>query len=115
MTDWAERLASLYRLVPCEQDMGITNANGERLDEFIHIFLNHEAQSEWEWEELADMVLESANEVMLEGKLTSKQYELIRLIVVDHKAKFPNQFSYWLNFCNETDYPVKKIVRIGAD
>lgn len=113
--DWYERLAELYDLFACEQDMGITNANGDRLDEYINIFLNHEAEDKWEWEELADLVFESANEVMLEGKLTSDQFERIKLIVLEHKNKYPNQFDYWVNFSNEIDYPIKKIVNLGLE
>ena len=99
--------------MPCEQDMGIINANGARLDEYIDIFLNHQAEDEWEWEELADLVFESANEVMLHGGLTDKQISHIKLIVLEHKDKYPNQFGYWIDFSNENDYPIKNLVKIG--
>ncbi|MBU2705304.1 hypothetical protein KCM76_04890 [Zooshikella marina] len=113
--EWFERLANLYNLMPCEQDMGIANANGDRLDEYIDIFLNHEAKEKWEWEELADLVFESANEIMLEGELTEEQTSRIKLIVLEHKYKYPNQFKYWIDFSNETDYPIKKLVKLGKD
>jgi hypothetical protein len=112
--EYFERLGELYNLFPCEQDMGITNANGERLDEYIDIFLNHKVVDKWEWEELADLVFESANDVMLEGELNNEQLERIRLIVIEHKEKYPNQFEYWMNFSNETDYPIKKLVKLGV-
>ena len=111
--EWFERLADLYNLCPCEQDMGITNANGDRLDEFINIFLTHQAENKWEWEELADLVFESANEVMLEGELSAEQFERIKMIVLEHNNKYPNQFDYWVNFSNEIDYPIKKLVKLG--
>ncbi|WMS88162.1 hypothetical protein [Pleionea litopenaei] len=111
--EWFERLADKYNLFACEQDMGITNANGDRLDEYIDIFLNHQAEDKWEWEELADLVFESANEIMLDGELSIEQTERIKLIVLEHKDKYPNQFKYWINFSNETDYPIKKLVKLG--
>lgn len=113
--EWFERLAELYNLCPCEQDMGITNANGDRLDEYIDIFLNHHAQNSWEWEELADLVFESANEVMLFGELSESQYERVKNIVLEHKSKYPNQFEYWVNFGNETDYPITKLIKLGLE
>ena len=112
--EWFERLAQLYDLIPSQQDMGIVNANGSRLNEYIEVFLNHEVEDVWEWEELADLVLESANEVILDGKLTDIQEKKLINIVIEHKEKFPNQFDYWMNFSNDIDYPIKKIVRLGA-
>jgi len=111
--EWFERLAQLYDLMPSEQDVGIVNADGNRLDEYLEIFLNHEVEDIWEWEELADLVLESANDVILDGNLTEGQEQKLVNIVVEHKEKFPNQFEYWMNFSNDKDYPIKKIVRLG--
>lgn len=108
--EWHERLSQLYKLYPFEQDWGICNANGERVGEFINIFLNHSAEHPWEWEELADLVFESANDAIQEGTLTDEQEAQIIFIVAEHKDKFPNQLAYWLGFSNEVDYPVKKII-----
>ena len=79
----------------------------------MEIFLNHQVEDLWEWEELADLVLESANDVILDGKLTEDQKQKLVSIVIDHKDKFPNQFEYWMNVSNDKDYPIKKIVKLG--
>ena len=94
MDSWKQRLAGLYNLYPYEQDFGILNANGDHLDEYIDIFLGHQALNEWEWEELADLVFESANEVMLEGELSPEQLKRIKLILVEHKEKYPHEYDY---------------------
>ena len=111
--DWHERLSLLYNLYPIEQDWGICNANGDRVGEFIDIFLNHKEEDPWEWEELADLVFQSTNNAIKNGSLTEEQKIQVILIVAEHKDKFPNQLKYWLDFSNEIDYPVKKLINKG--
>lgn len=108
-----ERLSQLYNLSPFEQDWGICNADSARVGEFIRFFLSHEAVDPWEWEELADLVFESANDAIREGLLTDEQEMQIVSIVTEHKDKFPNQLEYWLAFGNESEYPVKKLIQRG--
>jgi hypothetical protein len=111
--EWYERLSQLYNLSPFEQDWGICNSNGERVGDFITLFLKHEEEDPWEWEELADLVFESANDAIENGTLTDEQEAQVILIVAEHKEKFPNQLKYWLEFSNEIDYPVKKLISRG--
>ncbi len=110
--EYFERLSDLYGLACIEQDMGICSANGDRLDEFIEIFISHIEEDPWEWEELAELVFESANDVILSKGLNETQENNIVQLVVDHKDKFPVALSYWLGL-NVKEYPIKKLIESG--
>lgn len=110
--EYFERLSDLYGLACVEQDMGICSADGSRLDEFIEIFLNHEVVDPWEFEELADLVFESANEVITSKGLNKEQSNKIVLLVVEHKEKFPEAMKYWLGL-KIKDYPIIELIEAG--
>jgi hypothetical protein len=110
--EYFERLSDMYGLACLEQDMGICSADGNRLDEFISIFLKHEAIDPWEYEELADLVFESANEVITTKGLRREQEDLIVLLVCEHKEKFPQAMKYWLGL-KKQDYPIIRLVEAG--
>ena len=113
--DWSKRLSNLYNLNEFHQDWGICNADNSRVSEFIKIFLNHEAVDPWEWEELADLVFESANGLMREGKLTKDQEKALIDIVLNHRHKFPEQFEYWLEYGDYESSPIKRIIERGKE
>ena len=111
--EWFERLAKLYNLSPFfDQDWGICNADEERVDEFVDIFLKHEAEDPWEWEELADLVFESANDAIKANKLAGKQEEKIVVLVCENKDKFPEAMKYWLSLDKE-NYPIINLINEG--
>ena len=111
--EYFERLSTLYGLACIEQDMGICSADPKRLDEFIEIFFRHIADDPWEWEELADLVFASANEVMLSSELTDEQKNKIVLLVFDHKSKITNSLEYWLGL-DEERYPIIGLIKSGS-
>lgn len=108
---WEDKLASDLNLMLTGQDFGIINADGKRLSEFLDYFVNNKAIDPWEWEELLDLILESANEAILEKYITSKEIESIKNILLNHSGKFPEQLEYWSNFGNsEGVYPIVDLV-----
>jgi len=110
-----ERLSNLYNLFLFPQDWGICNADSNRVGEFINIFLNHKEENPWEWEELADLVFESANEAILNNKLAIEDEQGIISLVSEHKNKFPKQLDYWIDI-GDTDkdrFPVIKLIKKG--
>lgn len=110
-----KRLSKLYNLFLFPQDWGICNADSNRVGEFIKIFLNHEAENPWEWEELADLVFESANEAILDERLSIEDEKAIIFLVSEFKNKFQKQLDYWTEIGN-TDrdrFPVVKLIEIG--
>ncbi len=109
--DWEEKLASELGLMKTGQDFGIVNANGKRLAEFILYFKNNKAVDPWEWEELLDLILESANEAIIDGYISNDQIESIKDILLNENEKFPNQLEYWSEFGNEEGaYPIVEMV-----
>lgn len=108
---WEDKLATDLKLMVTGQDLGIINADGKRLSEFIHYFQNNIAIDPWEWEELLDLILESANEAILEKYITIEEMRLIKDILLNQNSKFPEQLKYWSEFGNsEGCYPIVDIV-----
>ena len=110
--EYFERLSDLYGLACISQDMGIASADPDRLDEFFEIFADHVAVDPWEWEELADLVFESANLLIQRDGLNDSQKVRIVEIVFDHKDKFPNAMKYWLAL-EKCDYPIIEFIESG--
>lgn len=102
----------MYGLSCIEQDIGICSADPARLDEFIAIFFKHKEEDPWEWEELADLVFESANRVILGKGLRDQQEDKIVLLVFEHKDKFPNALDNWLKLSREK-YPIIELIESG--
>ena len=108
---WEEKLARELGLKETDQDFGICNADGKRLSEFIDYFRGNQAVDPWEWEELLDLILESANEAILGGYVTTTELEQIGQILRDQNELFPIQLEYWSNFPNsEGTYPIVDFV-----
>ena len=108
--NWEEKLSKDLGLIATGQDFGIINADGKRLKEFIKYFKKNVAIDPWEWEELADLILESANEAILEEYITEGEIDEISYILRFHRHKFPQSWEYWIKIENEQDYPIVSII-----
>lgn len=109
--NWEKKLSQDLGLMETGQDFGIINANGRRLSEFIKYFNTNTAIDPWEWEELADLIFESANDAILEKYITQEQIDDVLNILKFHRKKFPNKFEYWQNLKNERQYPITVFVK----
>ena len=108
---WEDKLASDLGLMVTGQDFGIINADGKRLAEFLIYFANNKAIDPWEWEELLNLILESANEAIVDGYISIEQIECIKSILINENSKFPEQLEYWSSFSNEEGtYPIVDLV-----
>ena len=113
---WEDKLASDLNLIVTEQDFGIINANGKRLLEFLDYFLSNQEIDSWGWEELLNLILESANEAILEKYITNYELETIKNILLNYSSKFPTQLEYWSQFDNaEGCYPIVDFVNKVID
>jgi len=113
--NYIERLASRYNLSIISEDLGLCNASSSRLSEFIKIFMNHDAEESEEWDELVDLIFESANQAILDGSFTQEHEQAIVEIVKNHRDKCESQRQYWLAFCKDKDMPLMKLITLGED
>lgn len=109
--NWEDKLEANLDLNVTGQDFGIINADGKKLSLFLDYFENNEAIDPWEWEELLDLILESANDAIKAQYITYEELDRIRSMLLTHKEKFPIQLDYWSHFDNsEGCYPVVDFV-----
>ncbi len=90
------------------QDWGLINADGNRLDEFV-IFLRREELRPTQQFELADLILASANERLLEG--LNVEITSLKMLAHKHDRAFSHHVEYWSGLDNEEEFPLAGLLR----
>ncbi len=105
------RLSKVLRLKDdFTQDWGICNADATRVLEFIEFYGNHIVVHPYESEILAELILESFNDLLLDEGITEKHKVAMHTFIEVNHASFPIAMEYWGCLDTET-YPVSKYVR----
>ncbi len=88
-----------------QQDWGIENADPTRLKEFISYYKSFGNLNEWEAEELAELIFQSAEENF--NTINDKESNTLFIqFIKQHKSEFPRNFTYWKNLpIDEWDVP----------
>ncbi|WP_437622692.1 hypothetical protein [Sorangium sp. So ce1151] len=86
------------------QDWGIVNADAGRLDEFIAYYDEHPTLSSTQRFELGELVLASANEVLL--KTPEAVLVGLSTFLVQHAKDFMAHIQYWESISNVEEFPL---------
>ncbi len=103
--DWMHRLSQALSLKEHEQDWGICNADPDRVLEFIAFYRQHIPRHQWDQEALAELILESSNEALLDGPLEPACQRALQEFILMHRAEFPHQWAYWSGL-DDSEFPV---------
>ncbi len=76
------------------QDWGIEQSDPARVTEFLQFAINHEAIDPYEHELLADLVIQSVEDLLADQALTGEQ-EMLLLTWLNTRDRFPESWSYW--------------------
>ena len=87
-----------------EQDWGIVNSNGARLEEFIRYFENHPGLVSTAQFELGDLILASANEVLTED--ASAALPLLKPFLESQAETFVVHMDYWMGLEGRDEFPL---------
>lgn len=90
------------------QDWGITNADGNRLEEFL-VFFRQEGLQPTQRFELADLILASANERLLDG--LDVEIDSLMALVREHEEAFAHHVEYWTGLADEKEFPLSRVLR----
>jgi len=112
---WIEKVSKQLDLTPVLIDWGICNANPLRLEEFIAFCMQHSPNESMEYEELADLVLESAAKSIEDGTFTMERKKLVVDFIREKSDLFPIQLNYWLTFESKEICPILPVVKEAAD
>lgn len=90
------------------QDWGIINAAGDRLDEFVKCFQRLELSSTVRYE-LADLILASANDLLLNGGTFC--IDTILGLYRGEPVAFSNHIRYWASLDSPDEFPIAPLLR----
>ena len=108
---WLPRLSEALSLsAEHEQDWGICNADAERASEFVQFYTTHQVVHPYEPEALAELILESFNDLLLEAGATKAHIQVLRSFLNQHSAEFPMTMQYWAEL-GDAEFPVSVFVR----
>jgi hypothetical protein len=93
--NWLERLSTQLSLFPHSQDWGICNADANRLEEFLDFYGSHIPEDPYELELLAELILQSAEDAMVAGKIEIPLRLRLIKFIADHGQDFPDTLEYW--------------------
>lgn len=112
---WIEKVSKQLDLTPVLIDWGICNANPVRLEEFITFCMQHSPNESMEYEELADLVLESAAKSIENGTFSMARKKLVVDFIREKSDLFPIQLNYWLTFESEEICPILPVIKEAAN
>ncbi len=86
------------------QDWGIVNADASRLEEFILYYERHPELDSTQRFELAELILASANELLLEGQASIPMK--LRSFLAQHGRDFVPHLEYWRELDDQEEFPL---------
>jgi len=110
VSDQLQSLSKLLGLDYEEQDWGIINADGKRLEEFVAVYDSHTLSREMRYQ-MFELVVASANDA-LDDELDGVRAGLVIQDFVRRNGEaFPEQVSYWAGLKDSEEFPVADILR----
>jgi hypothetical protein len=95
--DWLERLSTQLSLIPYSQDWGICNADASRLEEFLGFYESHVPEDPFEFEALAELIFQSAEEAIAIDGLEGIDVGRLASFIRRNQSGFPMALEYWRN------------------
>ena len=103
-------LSELLRLDFEEQDWGIINANGMRLEEFVDFYDSFALSKEMRYQ-VFELILASANHALEEEMEDGRKKLVIQDFIRRHGNDFPEQVSYWAGLGSSDEFPLAEVLR----
>jgi hypothetical protein len=87
---WTARLSEQLSVEPHDEDWGLLNGDPERLEEFLNFYDSHVPDDLGEFEDLADLILQSAEEAFdTEPPISRELMVRVALFVQQNHLLFP--------------------------
>lgn len=102
-----EILSESLGLVFEEQDWGIINADGRRLNEFIDLYVNASLPETTRYQ-MFELILASANDALEQGIEPDITANTLVAFIDVHECDFPEQVKYWSELSDEVEFPIVK-------
>ena len=93
-----------------EQDWGIINADPGRYSEFLRYLMQHKELANTQRHELAELIVASFNEKLLENEVTDVEMARFKGFLSDHR-EFGDLFRYWRSLEDSDEFPVAEMIR----
>jgi hypothetical protein len=93
-----------------EQDWGIINADGQKLNEFVRLYHEPDLTEKMRYQ-VFELILASANDALDREIDCQATTTTIERFVDDHSADFPRQVSYWAGLTDDDEFPLAAILR----
>ena len=90
------------------QDWGVSNADGNRLDEFVAFFQQGDLQPSQLFE-LADLILASANERLVRG--LAVEVKPLEALARKYGQAFSLHLEYWSGLEDAEEFPLASLLR----
>jgi len=107
---WLEKISASLGLDSTCQDWGVENSDSERLQEFMLFFESHIPLHSWAFEELGELILQSANDKMESGEFSEIELGEFRQFLLKNHQKFPEVTQLWVGLSEDPDFPVAGIL-----
>jgi hypothetical protein len=108
--DQLRNLSNFLKLHYEEQDWGIINADGNRLEEFVAVYGSRPLSVEMRYQ-IFELILASANDALEKKQQDSKAIEVFQDFLRSHGKDFPEQVSYWAGLKNSDQFPLGEVLR----
>lgn len=108
--DQLRDLSNFLKLHYEEQDWGIINADGNRLEEFVAVYDSHQFSVEIRYQ-MFELILASANDALEKKRQEANVMRVIQDFIRRHGQDFPVQVSYWTGLKNSDEFPVGEALR----
>jgi hypothetical protein len=93
---WTARLSEQLSLEPYDEHWGIANSDADRLEEFLAFYESHLPIEPIELEELADLILQSAEDAFDDENPSNRdRMVLVALFVQAHHLEFPGVINFY--------------------
>ena len=92
------RIAKALGLPDSGQDWGIEHADASRLEEFVAYAETHEPSHPWEFEALAELIIQSAEEALSTGPLPADLQVRLVSLLRNRAHQFPAMLAQWRTY-----------------
>lgn len=77
------------------QDWGVEHSDPARLEEFVKFSARYKPRGAWDMEDLADLVFQSAEEVLEQGVIQKNARRELIHFVQSRRHEFPYAIKHW--------------------
>jgi len=108
--DQLKILSESLKLCFEEQDWGIINADGKRLEEFIGVYASPMLSKEMRYQ-MFELILASANDALVDDLDDGSTILVIQEFIRRHGKDYPEQVSYWADLKESDDFPLADVLK----